>query len=135
MVCLDTTFLIDVIKGRKEAAAIENELIESEDVISVAVPSIIELFRGLYLEANLKHINESEITKIDSLLSTFGILELGKESAARAGKLEAELMNKGDKVDIEDIMIAAICIENDEVLITKNKKHFERIEGLEIKSY
>lgn len=32
-------------------------------------------------------------------------------------------------------MIAAISISNNETLITKNKKHFERIEGLKIETY
>ena len=42
------------------------------------------------------------------------------------------VINKGEIIDIEDIMIGAIVIHNGERLVTRNKKHFERIRGLEI---
>lgn len=38
-------------------------------------------------------------------------------------------------IDLEDIMIAAIAITNNEKLITRNEKHFRRIKGLEVEGY
>jgi len=38
-------------------------------------------------------------------------------------------------IDIEDIMIAAIAIVNGEKILTRNSKHFKRIEGLEVEEY
>ena len=52
-------------------------------------------------------------------------LPLDKESAILAGEIELNLKEKGIVIELEDIMIAAISIQNNEALITKNLKHFE----------
>lgn len=135
MVCLDTSFLIDTIKGKETVKKLEDEFVNNKIILNIASPSIIEIFKGLYLKANLKNITEDEINKIDDILSSFVILNLDKTSAALAGRIEAELTNKGELIDIEAIMIGAICLINKERLITRNVKHFERISGLEIESY
>lgn len=134
MVCLDTSFLIDVIKGKPLNDELNN-LIDEKWTVSIASPSILELFKGLYLNKNLKHISKEEIDKINEILLSMAILDLDKESAIMAGKTEAELINKGEKIDIEDIMIGAICIKNNETLVTRNKKHFEKIPNLKLKTY
>lgn len=135
MVCLDTSFLIDVIKGKENVKDLEKELIKRGVILTIASPSIVELFRGLYLKANLKYINENEIKKINEIISSFIILSLDKTSAVLAGEIEANLINKGEKIDVEDTMIGAICISNNEKLVTKNKKHFGKIEELKIEPY
>jgi tRNA(fMet)-specific endonuclease VapC len=134
MVCLDTSFLIDVVLGRVDDNKFK-EIIDGGEIFSIASPSIIELVKGLYLERNLKHVGEKEIDRIRIILSSFNILNLDRESAVKAGRIEAELTNEGKIIDIEDIMIGAIAIENNESLLTRNKKHFDRIKGLKIESY
>ena len=135
MVCLDTTFLIDVIKGRQQVQNIEDKIISKGERITIAAPSLTELFRGLYLKKNLKHVTQEEIENINEIISSFKILDLKKESAILTGKIEVDLTNKGDVIDIEDMMIASICIKNNETLITRNKKHFEKIQELKIQTY
>ena len=63
------------------------------------------------------------------------MLDLDKNSAILAAKIEADLRNNGEIIDVEDIMIAAISINNNETLVTRNKKHFERIKDLKIETY
>ena len=63
------------------------------------------------------------------------MLNLDKDSAILAGKIEANLIKKGEIIDLEDIMIGAIAIINDETLITRNIKHFSKIKNLKIQSY
>ena len=135
MVCLDTSFLIDVIRGKKEIVKIEEEIDLKEEIVAIATPTIVELIRGLYLKANIKNIKKEEVEVINKKLSSFTILDLDKDSAVLAGEIEADLINKGEIIDLEDIMIAAIAISNDQNLLTKNKKHFEKIKGLQIETY
>ncbi|MEK6895068.1 MAG: PIN domain-containing protein [Nanoarchaeota archaeon] len=135
MVCLDTAFLVDVIKGR-----VKNELdkmIENDVSFNIASPSIMELFKGLHLTSNLKHATSNEFSKIQDVLSSMAILNLDKDSAILAGKIEADLINKGEIIEIEDIMIGSICIVNHEGLLTKNIKHFEKMKefGLKVVEY
>ena len=135
MVCLDTSFLIDVIKGKEEVNTLEEELVNRGTVLTIASPSIVEIFKGLYLKYKLKHVSGDEISRIGEILSTFVILSLDKDSAEFTGRIEAEQINTGKIIDIEDIMIGAICVTNHEKLLTRNVKHFEKIHGLEIEAY
>jgi len=63
------------------------------------------------------------------------ILPLNEESAIIAGEIGAQLVIQGETIDAVDIMIGAIAKHNNETLITRNKKHFEKIPGLKIESY
>ncbi len=135
MACLDTTFLVDYLRGKNDILDYEEKTVKNKENISVASPSFIELFKGLRLIKNKINIKENEISKIFEIISSFSILNLDLDSAIKAGEIEADLINKGDIIDIEDIMIAAICIKNNETLVTKNIKHFERIKDLKIESY
>lgn len=133
MVCADTSFLIDVILGRPIPKEYENLLDERN--ISITSPSIMELVKGLYLKNNLKYVTNEEKEKINETIFSMNVLEFDRESAILAGEIEAELTNQGNKIELMDVMIAAICIENNEPLVTRNKKHFERIKELKIQVY
>ena len=131
MVCLDTSFLIDVLRGEKRVEEIENRLDKGTEPVKVASPAIMELIRGAVLSNN----PETEKQKVHQLLSYLIVLSLDKESAIIAGNTEAELTKAGEKIDVEDIMIGAIAKKDSEVLLTRNKKHFEKIKGLKIENY
>jgi tRNA(fMet)-specific endonuclease VapC len=135
MVCLDSTFVIDVLKGKNAVEDLEEQLDESDIKIKIPSPVIIEIIRSLYLYSTAKNISKGEKEKTFEFLSSFEILNLDKKSAIKTGEIEATLINKGETIDLEDIMIAAICISNDETLTTRNKKHFEKILGLKIQDY
>lgn len=131
MVCLDSTFVIDLLRGEEDIWAVKEKLDRSNESIMIAVPTIIEITKGLYL--NNMRPNERE--KVEEIFSSLVILNLDHKSATLAGKIEAELIRHGKQIDLEDIMIASIAITNNQRLITRNVKHFKRIKGLEIESY
>jgi len=131
MVCLDTNYIIDVIRGKIRL----EELDRLESPVTIASPTIVEVIRGLYLKSTRENIKNDEEEKIEKILNSLNVLQLNKESAKTTGKLQARLINKGEDIGIIDVMIASICIHNNEILITKNKKHFGKIEGLKIRSY
>ncbi len=130
MVCLETSFLVSYLRGDEKARLIWQKFERRGEVLTIASPSIIELISGAELEEIKKEKEE-----IIGLLSSLIILPLDKGSAVLAGEIEASLILSGQVIGIADIMIGAIALHNNERLITKNKKHFERINGLEIESY
>lgn len=130
MVCLETSFLVDLIRGKKEVESLFEQLIESEEIITIASPSLMEVMSTASLN---KKKNEKE--EIISILSSIIILPLDKESAIKAGEIESELIMAGEIIGDADIMIAAIALQNNETLITRNKKHFEKIPGLKLETY
>ncbi len=135
MVCLDSSVIIDILRGKGSVELIENNFDSSDEEIFIPSPVIIEIVRGIYLKDSIKNIKENEKAKIDSFLSSFVVLDFDKESAIKTGEIEAELMNMGEIIDLEDIMIGAIVLKNNETLVTRNKKHFEKIRDLRIEIY
>ncbi len=131
MVCLETTFIIDLLRGRENIRKIKDGIDKGSDSISIASPTIIEIKKGLILT----NASEEEKDKAEKLINSLIVLNLDKDSASLSGEIEAGLIKKGDIIDLEDIMISGICIINNEKLITRNKKHFERIKNLEIETY
>lgn len=60
------------------------------------------------------------------------VLPLTTDSTTISGSIYASLRKQGTPVDDIDILIAGIAIANDLVLVTNNRRDFEKIEVLEI---
>lgn len=131
MVCLDTTFLIDLLRGDNKISIILNKLERSEESVSISAASIMELVCGASSCKNI--LPEKE--KVMKLLESMIVLEFNKDSAILAGEIGAYLRKEGNMIEVEDIIIGATAVRNNEVLITRNKKHFERIKELQIEGY
>ena len=132
MACLETTFAIDLLRGINNEAKEKLTLLEkNREVLTISAPTIIELISGSILTPRI----ENEKEKVIEFISSLVILGLDKDSAIKSGEIEAELIKKGEKIQIEDIMIGAIAKQNGEKLITRNKKHFSKIAGLEVEGY
>lgn len=134
MACLDTSFIVDFVRGDLSHEKVDSLFLENPE-ISIPSPVIVELTKGLHLNTTSSNIRKNESQKIEDVLSKINVLPLDKESAEIAGKVEAKLTNQGEKIGIEDVLIASIAIKNNEKLITKNEKHFSKINGLEVKEY
>ena len=131
MVCIDTSCIIDIFRGKESIESLVNTTDQKKEFISIASPSVMELIKGAYLGLN----TQKEIDKVKELLMSLEILTLDKISAFIGGKIEAELKQKGEMIQVIDIMIAAIVIKNNEMLLTRNIKHFQRIKDLKIETY
>jgi tRNA(fMet)-specific endonuclease VapC len=131
MTCLDTSFIIDLLRGRKEAKHAMEKLEIQNEKITIASPTIMELVSGSQKNEKLKNDKE----KIMGLLSSLRVLPLAEDEAILAGEIESMLEKKGEMINTEDIMIGAIVKHHNEIILTRNKKHFEKIPDLKIESY
>jgi len=130
MVCTDTIFAIDLIRGNLSG---EEEKIIGESNVSITSLSVVELIRGLHLRSNSKYISKKEIDLIKNILCSARVLSFDKETSIIAGEIDAKLTNSENVIGIEDIMIGAICIRNNEEILTKNKKHFKKMKQFGLK--
>lgn len=131
MTLLDTTFLIDLMRGKQEAIEKLKQL-ESEMIpIFVSTPTIFELWTGIM--ATKKPDDEKQ--KVIEVISSVNNLELNLESAKAAGEINGILIKKGEMIDPEDCMIAGIAQTNNESILTRNTLHFGRIKGIKIETY
>jgi tRNA(fMet)-specific endonuclease VapC len=122
MIIADTDVLIDFLRGRGVAARIAVEL-ESRSVGTTAITAF-EIRSGAR--------TARQRSAVDALLEAMTILPFGPEEAQVAAEVRQQVESQGLPIGMADYMIAAICISNDGVLLTRNLKHFERVKGLRL---
>lgn len=127
MVCLDTDFMVAYI--RKDPAARDKlkELESSQEPLHTTVINAFELYKGAFKAKDQR----AELARVDALLDAFFILALDRDSARAAGASH----DRSNPVAESDLLIASIALANKQTLITKNRKHFERIPGLQVEGW
>jgi len=63
------------------------------------------------------------------------VLPLATAEAKKAGDLIAFLEARGKPIELEDILIGATALVNGLTAVTRNVRHFDRIEGLNVESW
>jgi tRNA(fMet)-specific endonuclease VapC len=128
---LDTTFILDVMNGDERALERQIQLSESGESVRVGSPTIFELWTGIACSL----YPETEKIKVATVLTQFDVINLNRISAEKSGEINGSLIKNGVKIDPEDAMIAGIAMLENETVLTRNVKHFSRINGLRIETY
>jgi tRNA(fMet)-specific endonuclease VapC len=122
---LDTDCLIDLDRKDEKAVAKVAELAGSGELLFTTIINVAEYYAGAF-----RSKNKGAIENARDYLSHFSVLMPDEESALLWGRLYGEL--KSSTIGDRDLFIASIALANKQVLITRNKKHFERIPGLQV---
>lgn len=128
MRCLDSTFLIDLLKGDPSAAAKMREIESLGEQVSMAAPALTELLMGAYFKGG------ALLKDTLDMVSRLDILEVDAEAAAEAGRLGAELLRRGESLPTTDLLIASTARLRQQVLVTRDSD-FQRIPGLAVEGY
>ena len=124
-------FVRGALRGDQHAKKVLDELTADSDTTSIATPTLMELRTSIAL--NTRETPEDQL--INKIKASSILLPLDHESATRAGDIEAALILAGETIPPVDIMIGAIARQHNEVLLTRNAKHFKRIPGLDVRTY
>lgn len=125
MICLDSDFLIDVLRNKEEA---KRWLEENKDkTLYTTIINIFELFYGAH-----KSNRKKEIDSCNELLDDLPILELSVNAAKKSANIAADLDKTGKPIGFRDVFIAGIVLTENISLKTNNKKHFENIKDLQL---
>lgn len=129
MVCADTSFVIALERRDKDAIQKIQELEAKGEVIHTTSITVAELYRGAFGSKD----REKALKDAQNLLGFFANLSLDYES----GRIWGELVHsmKSDTIGDRDLFIASIALANKQVLITRNRKHFERIPNLQVEGW
>jgi predicted nucleic acid-binding protein len=112
---LDTSVLIDVLRGRKDRKLLLRRLIGEGHSLSTTVLNVAELYAGMRAE---------EEARTQEFLGGLECVELRASAARLAGRLKRTWQKKGRTLTIADTIIAAVAIEERCVLLTDNRKDF-----------
>ena len=73
--------------------------------------------------------------ELDGLYSGLEVLPYDVEAARRYGRLAAVLLDDGVPIGVEDTMVAAHALSRGLILVTHNRKHFDRVRGLRVEDW
>lgn len=128
---LDTTFLVDIIRGDQAALALLDRLEAGSDPLLIPTPVLYELWEGI--ERSTKPLREAQA--VARTVEAYPLLDIDAAAAKRAGRISGNLIRRGETIDDIDVFIAGIALERGYPLITRNLKHFDRIDGLRVVGY
>jgi tRNA(fMet)-specific endonuclease VapC len=132
MVCVDTTFLADLIRKNPDAIKKLTDLAKEGNILSTTIITSAELFYGAYKSNDV----DREKAKMHLVLSRFIVFEMDEIGAEKFGEVLSKLEKLGQKIADKDVMIAAIAMSKGEnVIVTRNKKDFERIPNIIVETY
>jgi len=123
MIVADTDVLIDALRGHGPWA--ERIALELE-VGGLATTSVtaFELLSGARSPAALDAVGR--------VLSALTILGMDEKASASAAEVRRDLEGRGTPIGMADYLIAGICLTNSAILLTRNRSHFARINGLKL---
>lgn len=120
MTIADTDVLIDYLAGKGEADAVERLL--RRGALMTTVISRFELLSGAK--------NPKQVASLAQLLAAVPSLALDDSAADAASEIRRSPDQSGKAIGMADSLIAGIVISNGGSLLTRNRRHFERIPGL-----
>ena len=129
-VLIDTDILSLFFRGDPQVVAHFEAYTTVYSRINLSIITYYEILSGL------KHRDaHKQLDAFLELAAQNRILPLTEQSVMISAEIYAATRAKGMPVDDIDILIAGIAIANDWVLVTHNRKHFERIEGLLVQDW
>lgn len=112
---LDTTTIIDHLRGDKRVNSYLEEIGTRGDVAGCCCINITETYTGM---------KEKEKEKTDKFIESLYYFEVTSDITKLAGRLKQKYVKKGKILATTDVIIAATAIAYGLTLITKNVKHY-----------
>ena len=123
MTVADTDVLIDFLADAEPAAEWVASELERGSLLTTVITRF-ELLSGAR--------NSRQEKSIRQLLAAVPALELGDEAADKAAEVRRSLDRSGASIGMADSLIAGIVLVHRGVLLTRNRRHFERVPELRL---
>jgi len=122
MIIADTDVLIDYLSGKGEADTVEQLILRG--VLQTTVISRFELLSGAR--------STKQSSRLIKLLDVVPAISLDKAAADSASEIRRTLESSGDSIGMADSLIAGIVRSTGGALLTRNRRHFERVSGIRL---
>jgi len=126
---LDTNIVIYVIK-RKPISVLEI-FNRHAGQLSISSITLAELIHG----AEKSEQAEKNLRLVEDFASRLVVLDYDTKAAAHYGNIRAELEKSGQTIGVNDLHIAGHARSEGLILVTKNKRQFERVSGLRLENW
>jgi len=125
---IDTDWAIHYLNEHQSIVQRLHELLN--DGLGLSVISLAELYEGVYYSRD----PEGDEQELNNFLRGLTILGIDEAICKIFGKERGRLRATGRSIGDFDLLIGATALHHDLTLLTNNRRHFERIEGLRIES-
>lgn len=123
---VDSDWIADYLKGRRQAVALLTSLAASGTAISIV--TFGEIYEGIYYGQDPR---EHERV-FRNLLRWVDVLPMNRTVMRRFARIRGRLRRQGQLLGDPDILIAATALQHDLTLVTRNIRHFSRIPTLRL---
>jgi tRNA(fMet)-specific endonuclease VapC len=121
LIVADTDVLIDALRGREPSASRVRAGLRDRSLVTTSI-SAFELLSG--------GRTEHERQAVETLLAALSTLPFDDGASEHAASCRVQLEASGQMVGMADYLIAGICLSRALSLLTRNRKHFERMPNL-----
>lgn len=123
VVCLDTSILIDYFRKKDKTNSVLYQLSVKDYDFSITSITEFEIRRG---------ITKKQEDFWNKLLLNIEVLAFTSQSARLASEIDSELKKKSKQLNLADLFIASTAMSHTVPIATLNKKHFDRVPGLNV---
>ncbi len=121
LVLLDTSWCVEILRGR----ALPEKWRSHRFCVSSVVEA--ELWAGVYHSGG-----KNERVKVEKLLASVERVAFDSKAAEATGEILGTLTKAGKSIGDFDCQIAGHALALKAILATRNRRHFQRIKGLEL---
>jgi tRNA(fMet)-specific endonuclease VapC len=118
-------------KRQGGATAKLQDLVRRGESLRLAVFSIGELYVGVAKGTQ----PAKERAAIEQCLEPFDVVGFEESTARIFGNVVGVLERQGQVISDMDALIASVALEHDELVVTRNLNHFQRVSGLRVEGY
>ena len=127
---LDTDILTAYLRQNHNVVSHVNSYLKTYDQLSISTITYYEIVRGLrYVKA---------ITQLSRFMQFVGeheLIPLDLEALDKSAEIYIHLRQKGQMINEGDIFIAGTALAHGYKLVTNNRRHFDRISGLQSENW
>ncbi|GAC1524132.1 MAG: hypothetical protein NVS2B16_32550 [Chloroflexota bacterium] len=123
---VDTDYVADYLGGMSWARA----LLQAHDAegLSISLMTLGEIYEGIEYGRDPQRAEQV----FQTFLTGVTVLPFNRVIMRRFAHIRGELRRQGQLIGDPDILIAATALHHDLILLTRNRRHFDRIPGLRL---
>lgn len=126
---LDTNICIFTIKNRPQE--VREAFKRHHGQMCISTVTLMELIYGAEKSSN----PERNLADVEGFAARLEVLRYDPEAAAHTGQLRAELVREGKQIGPYDQMIAGHARSRGLILVTNNRREFDRVPGLRVEDW
>ena len=123
---IDTDWIVDSLHGQRQA---EEKLLElAPQGLAVSHITYGELYQGAYYAQDAAR----SLRLLDEFMEGVELIPLSLEIMQRFAIIRGQLQQQGTPIGEMDLLIAATALQHDLTIVTRNRRHFERVPNLKL---